>query len=773
MGVFAFRRGIAFRMWVPLAVVLALSLTVLGINYASRQTALVRATTTQRVEELARIAALGVELAIERNDYSAMARAIDVTTSADDFAYVAIVQQQGADTSVFAVNPKDTPVARVLDATDASVLRAEVPITTPQLAGRLVVAMSQARLEGDIARLNRPLYQFMVAILILALALLVFVSQLVARPVRELTDVANALRDGRYDVTVQPSWHATEIDALSEAFRDLRDTLDDARRRMEESTAGLLRAKQTAEAADQAKSAFVANMSHEIRTPLNALVGLSHLCLQTPLTDQQRDYLGKIEIATHSLLGLVNNVLDFAKIEASALKLEQETFALQDVFNRVDVIVGDMARAKGLQLTVTIDPDMPAQLVGDALRLQQILVNLVGNAVKFTPRGRVEVTTALMAPRSAPASTATVSFRIADTGIGISDDQRERLFQPFSQADSSITRMYGGTGLGLVICDRLVGAMGGTLSMESTPGVGTIFQFTVSFGVATQAAVDATGGNPLTHLTDVGPLQGHRVLVVEDNPFNQQVARELLERGGLVVTEATHGAQALERLEESEGFALVLMDVQMPVMDGLEATRRIRMNARHAQMPIVAMTANVGADDRQLCLDAGMNDVIGKPIVPARLLATIRRWIMHSSAAPTHAEPTYDVAQTPEATIHEHTTMLTFDSLRELVDDDEAALAELLVTFQASLAETRTGLRAAQDARDAEAITFLAHRFKSAAGQLEATECAALCGAVQVAAREDSTLALPETAALLDRLLQSLDALDDAIRQSGSGARAT
>ena len=765
MGVREIRRGIAFRIWAPLAVVLALSLTVLGFDYANRQTALVRETTTQRVKELAQIAALGVELAIERNDYSALTRAITVTTSADDFAYVAIIQEVDSTRTVFAVNPKDTPAARVLDRADATVLRAEVPIGTPGLTGQLVVAMSQAEVERDIARLNRPLYQFMVGILVLALALLLFVSRLVSRPIRELTEVANALRAGRYDVTVQPSWHATEIDALSDAFRALRDTLDEARRRMAESTAGLLRAKQAAEAADQAKSAFVANMSHEIRTPLNALVGLSHLCLQTPLSDQQRDYLAKIDIATQSLLGLVNNVLDFAKIDADALELEREAFAVSDVFKRVDVIVGDGARAKGLAVSFAIDPALPRVVVGDALRLQQVLVNLVGNAVKFTPRGRVEIVACSAPSVSTGAASTAVEFRITDTGIGISEEQQERLFRPFSQADSSITRMYGGSGLGLVICQRLIEVMGGQLTMDSTPDVGTTFRFTVPFGLPVGSHGDPYVADSLTGTPDLGQLLGQRVLVVEDNAFNQQVDQELLERAGMVVTVAANGVEALEQLDAIDGIALVLMDIQMPVMDGLEATRRIRAMARHATVPVVAMTANVSADDRRLCLEAGMHDVIGKPIVPARLLTTIQRWIMQPAQAdvPFSTTGMTDVA---EVTVNIEPTMLTFDSLRELVDGDDEALNELLITFQASLVETRASLRAARDAGDSEALAFLAHRFKSAAGQLEAHGCATLCGAVQVAARQDPTMALPETGALIDRLLESMDALDESIRVS-------
>ena len=764
----ALLNGISVRIWLPLALVLSVSLSVFGVVYARRQEALLQESIETRVRELARLTARSVELAIEREDFAALARTIEVATQANDFAYVAIVQRD-ADTGrdgVFAVNPQPTPPTQILAPTDDRNLRASAPIETAALQGSLVVAMSREQIEASIDALNRPLFVSLAVIVALTLASLIFVVRVVTRPVAELTDVAKALRDGRYDVEVHTSSRVNEVDSLATAFRELRDSLTDAWRRMAEANATLLQAKQEAEAADRAKSAFVANMSHEIRTPLNALVGLSHLCLQTPLSGKQRDYISKIEVASQSLLGLVNNVLDFAKVDADALVLESEPFSLRAVLARVDAIVGDTARVKGLALHMEIDEALPTYLQGDALRLQQVLTNLVGNAVKFTPSGSVRVTVERDTEDSGQLEHATedresrrirVAFRVIDTGIGVSEEQRDRLFRPFSQADSSTTRLYGGTGLGLVISQRIVQAMGGTLRMHSVQNLGTSFRFVLDLEVAAtsmpMADADVTAARPSVRFA------GQRVLVVEDNPFNQQVARELLERAGLSVTVASDGVQALEALEQADGYRLVLMDVQMPVMDVLEATRRIRTLSAQPAIPILAMTANVGPEDRRRCLEAGMNDVIGKPIVPARLLETLRGWLdTTTETAPPVAES--PVPDSPVTSATHPDAPLRLKALRELLDDDEEALQEVLARFLESLAETRAGVTTALQSNDLRGLAFQAHRFKSAAGQLEAAECYRLCAMLQEVAKLEGPTVEMEVEVVAKQLVPALDQLE-------------
>ena len=764
--------SISFRIWLPLAIVLTVSLTALGIVYAGRQSAVMRGNIAGRVNEMAKVAALGVELAIEREQYSALARTIEVTTAANDFAFVAIVVRgpEPDSAQVFAVNPRDTPTSLVLSRTDDRYLRAVAPIQTDAMRGELVVAMSQAQIEETIGALNKPLYVSLVGIIILALVSILLVSRVVARPVTELTAVANAMRDGRYDAPVTITSQITEVDSLAQAFRELRDSLTDAWQRMADSNATLLQAKQAAEAADRAKSAFVANMSHEIRTPLNALVGLSHLCLQTPLSGKQRDYVGKIEVASQSLLGLVNNVLDFAKADADAIVLESEPFAMRVVLDRVDAIVGDAARAKGLALTMELDDAIPTHLQGDALRLQQVLTNLVGNAVKFTRTGSVRVTVDLVPPtpreaeedaqRGAP-RTVRVAFRVIDTGIGVTEEQRERLFRPFSQADSSTTRLYGGTGLGLVISQRIVATMGGELSMQSVPLVGTTFRFLLDFDVAS-AVLSAPELTTVTGEGTAPRFRSQRVLVVEDNPFNQQVARELLERAGLQVTIASDGVQALEALERSDGFDLVLMDVQMPVMDGIEATHRIRTLSAQPTVPILAMTANASPEDRQRCLEAGMNDVIAKPIVPVRMIATLGSWLDGVPVATPPAPTPVEVVERP----FRGSGGLPLRALRELLDNDEEAMREVLSRFLDTLAEARAGVTTAIGSHDLQGLAFHSHRFKSAAGQMEAAECYRLCTLLNDVARlEGPTVAL-EAEVLVRQLVPALDQLEREIEQT-------
>ena len=394
-------------------------------------------------------------------------------------------------------------------------------------------------------------------------------------------------------------------------------------------TSRIEKAKADAEAVAAAKTSFVAIMSHEIRTPLNAILGFTHLCLQSALNPKQLDYLSKIQHASSTLMQIVNDILDFSKLEANLVELEDERFALMSVLTGVEFIVGDQARRKGLSFSIDKTAAVPAELRGDALRLEQILLNLVSNSVKFTSSGTVSVAIAVSAT---DAETVELEFRITDTGIGLSDEQIGRLFQAFSQADSSTTRQYGGTGLGLAICKKLVQGMGGRIWAQGRLGEGSMFAFTARFRRLPPApAIRQT--LPEAPIAPMGPalidvmasLKGTRILVVEDNEFNQQVIAELLEQAGVTIALAGTGQEALRQLSGEAGFDAVLMDVQMPDMDGYEATRAIRGMPGLEHLIVIAITANATNEDRARCIEAGMTDFQPKPIDPQALYRTLAR----------------------------------------------------------------------------------------------------------------------------------------------------
>ena len=404
----------------------------------------------------------------------------------------------------------------------------------------------------------------------------------------------------------------------------IQGTMQDITKRLK-SERHLLEAKQEAEKATQVKSEFLANMSHEIRTPMNAIVGLVELCLNSNLNSKQRDYLERVEIAAHGLMNLIDDILDFSKMESGKLHLEAVPFLLEEMLDQVFSTMSELCNRKQLKLIrPQIDQDHHF-VIGDPQRLRQILINLIGNAIKFTAQGQIEIT---LTEINRTNEQTTLQFCITDTGIGMSAEQQSRLFKAFSQGDSSVTRIYGGTGLGLVISKQLVEQMGGSISVSSQEHIGSSFTFTVNLGVTD---INNTRQSYPFQRQDIDTRQlqyirNARILLVEDNEVNRIVAIEILNQAHFKVDTAEHGEIALAKLKQNT-YDCVLMDVQMPVMDGYQATRQLRQLPNCATLPVIAMTANVMSADRSRCLQAGMDDFIGKPILPSTLYSILIKWI--------------------------------------------------------------------------------------------------------------------------------------------------
>jgi PAS domain S-box-containing protein len=480
------------------------------------------------------------------------------------------------------------------------------------------------------------------------------------------------------------------------------------------------------EQANAAKSQFLSNMSHEIRTPLSAIIGFSSLLLNTTLPPRQHDYVGKIHSAGELLLNIVNDILDFSKVEARQLQIEQITFRPVIIIDNAISLVQQKALEKGLKLLVDTSPEIAPYLIGDPHRLVQIMTNLLSNAVKFTEQGEVALTLTVLKQDDGRQQ---VKVSIRDTGIGLSDEQINKLFKPFTQADESTTRRFGGTGLGLSISKLLVELMEGEISCESTPGSGSIFSFTAWFGIGRESdLLEQSQANIYNGTEAVRPVYdftAFHLLLVEDNEINQQLAIELLKESGAVVDVADNGSEAVTLVTTGiRRYDLLLMDVQMPVMDGYEATRLIRADSRFATLPIIAMTAHAMREEQAKIMAVGMNALIPKPVVARTMLRVIGSFLgVQASDGPLpdrHETSGDTVAAIPDITGFDTAAAL------ERLDGNENLYTWLLRSFVDNKSNAVKEIEEALSGGDALSAMRHAHTIKSSAGSIGAVALASL-----------------------------------------------
>jgi PAS domain S-box-containing protein len=527
----------------------------------------------------------------------------------------------------------------------------------------------------------------------------------------------------------------------------------------------LMLAKNKAEGLAIAKSQFLANMSHEIRTPMNGIIGLSKLALNCQMPDDLRDYLNNIHKSSEGLLGILNDILDFSKLDAGKLTIDCQRFDLDVLLADLHNLFKPKAKEKELMLAINVDKHVPVDLIGDSLRIQQVLSNLIGNAIKFTETGAVRISIQLVEIEQ---SIAKIGFSISDTGIGLTKDDQERLFQPFIQVDSSATRRYGGTGLGLVISQQLLHLMNSELILKSELGKGSEFSFVLPISVASKkihrlihnkSNANKAGEIEQKIRQDAIQLSGKRILVAEDNAINQQVVKGFLNFAGMNVDLAVNGLEAIQLMKQHH-YDAVLMDVHMPDLDGIQATQQLRMQQQFSATPIIALTAGVTDEEHQSCLNSGMNDFITKPVIPEQLIAVLLHWIEPSESLTKNTELKSPLVN-EEVTI-QYKNLDGFELVRlktlELILGSEEKVFQMLVKFIQDFDNTEDEIKKCITENDTDRLRKKIHALKGCASNVGAVEIAQLTKQI-----EQEILAEGDVTSLLDLLFKNWEMLKNTV----------